>query len=46
MAKEEILIKIRSRTAKVSIFRLGRVGLPLASKIAEAGFRLVGVDET
>lgn len=41
---EEILNKIRSRAAKVVVFGLGYVGLPIAAIIAKAGFRVTGVD--
>ena len=40
----EIISKITSRTALVSVIGLGYVGLPLAVVFAEAGHRVVGID--
>lgn len=42
--KVELLEKISSRTAVVSIVGLGYVGLPLAVVIAKAGYTVVGID--
>ncbi len=42
--KAELLEKISSRTAVVSIVGLGYVGLPLAVVIAKAGYTVVGID--
>jgi UDP-N-acetyl-D-mannosaminuronic acid dehydrogenase len=36
--------KIQSKTAKVAVIGLGYVGLPVACKLAEAGFKVIGVD--
>jgi UDP-N-acetyl-D-glucosamine dehydrogenase len=36
--------KCRNRTAVVGILGLGYVGLPLALRFAEAGFRVIGID--
>lgn len=40
----DLLEKIESRQAMVSVIGLGYVGLPLAEAFAEAGFRTVGID--
>ena len=40
----QLLDKIESRQAAVSVIGLGYVGLPLAVLFAEAGFRVIGVD--
>ena len=40
----DLLDKISSRQATVSIIGLGYVGLPLAIAFAEAGFRVIGID--
>jgi len=42
--KEALLAKIRDRAAVVGIVGLGYVGLPLALRFAEAGFRVLGFD--
>ncbi len=42
--KEALLKKIHSREALVGVVGLGYVGLPLAVALAEAGFRVIGVD--
>jgi UDP-N-acetyl-D-glucosamine dehydrogenase len=42
--KEALLNKIASREAVVGVVGLGYVGLPLAVALAEAGFRVTGVD--
>jgi len=42
--KNAILSKIRNRTARVAVFGLGRIGLPKAAIVAEAGFQVIGVD--
>jgi len=42
--KEALLNKIANRKAVVGVVGLGYVGLPLAVALAEAGFRVVGVD--
>ncbi len=40
----DLVDKIETRTAVVSIIGLGYVGLPLAVAFAEAGFRVIGID--
>ncbi|MBV9280899.1 MAG: nucleotide sugar dehydrogenase [Chloroflexi bacterium] len=42
--RAELLEKLRSRTARVAVIGLGYVGLPLAVALAEAGYRVVGLD--
>jgi len=42
--KDIVLGRIRHRTARVAVFGLGRIGLPIATTIAEAGFQVIGVD--
>ena len=36
--------KIQSKTAKVAVIGLGYVGLPVACMLADAGFKVIGVD--
>ncbi|HUQ26120.1 MAG TPA: nucleotide sugar dehydrogenase [Burkholderiales bacterium] len=42
--KSELLQRLRDRTAVVGIFGLGYVGLPLALRFAEVGYRVLGFD--
>ncbi|GAB4463090.1 MAG: nucleotide sugar dehydrogenase [Anaerolineales bacterium] len=42
--KEELVRKLKDKTARVGILGLGYVGLPLAVVFAEAGFRVTGID--
>lgn len=42
--KEELIAKIESREARIGVVGLGYVGLPLMVAIAEAGFKVFGVD--
>ncbi len=42
--KKELHQKLVNRSAKVVVLGLGYVGLPLAAVLAEAGFRVTGVD--
>ncbi len=42
--KEELIKKLRDKSAKVAILGLGYVGLPLAVVFGEAGFKVTGVD--
>jgi len=43
-SKGEILGKIRGRSARVAVFGLGQIGLPIATVISERGFHVSGVD--
>lgn len=40
----ELLEKVKSRSAVIGVIGLGYVGLPVAVTLAEAGYRVVGVD--
>ena len=40
----QLISKFRDRTATIAILGLGYVGLPLALRYAEVGFRVVGID--
>jgi UDP-N-acetyl-D-glucosamine dehydrogenase len=42
--KQALLAKIGERSAVVGVFGLGYVGLPLALRFSEAGFRVLGFD--
>ena len=42
--KENLIKKLKDKTAKVAILGLGYVGLPLAVVFGEAGFQVTGVD--
>ena len=42
--KEELLEKIKNRTAIVGVVGLGYVGLPLAVEKANAGVKTIGFD--
>ncbi len=42
--KTQLIGKIRDRTAVIGILGLGYVGLPLALRYSDAGFRVVGFD--
>ncbi|MBC7895517.1 MAG: nucleotide sugar dehydrogenase [Cytophagaceae bacterium] len=42
--KEQLLNRIKDRTAVVGVVGLGYVGLPLAMEFAKAGFKVVGYD--
>ncbi len=44
MHTEELICRIRSRSARVAVVGLGYVGLPTAAVLADAGFRVVGAD--
>lgn len=41
---EELIGKLKSRTAHVAVIGLGYVGLPLVNALLGAGFRVLGVD--
>lgn len=43
-AHEQLLDRIRSRTARVGVIGLGYVGLPLVLLFEEAGFHVIGFD--
>ncbi len=43
--KQELLEKIRNRTAVVGVVGLGYVGLPFAVEKAKVGFRVLGVEQ-
>lgn len=42
--KKQLLNKIQSRTAAIAVVGLGYVGLPLALRFSECGFRVIGID--
>lgn len=42
--KQQFLGKVADRTAVVAVVGLGYVGLPLALRFAECGFRVIGID--
>ena len=42
--QKQLLDRLNSRSARVSVIGLGYVGLPLAVEFAEAGFTVVGLD--
>jgi UDP-N-acetyl-D-glucosamine dehydrogenase len=42
--KDDVLAKLRDRTARVAVMGMGYVGLPLAVAFAEAGFHTTGID--
>ncbi len=42
--KDQLLSKLRNKTAKVAVMGLGYVGLPLVVAFAEAGFDVTGID--
>ena len=42
--KKDFLEKIKNRTASVAVVGLGYVGLPLALRFAECGFKVIGID--
>ncbi len=42
--KQELVAKLADRTAVVGVVGLGYVGLPLALRYAESGYRVVGLD--
>jgi len=41
---QQLIEKLKNRTAKVAVLGMGYVGLPLATVFAEAGFEVTGVD--
>jgi len=42
--KQNLLDRFADRSAKIAVFGLDYVGLPLAVCFAEAGFRVTGID--
>ena len=42
---DDLLSKIKAKTAKIAVIGLGYVGLPLAVDFAVAGFHVVGIDK-
>ncbi|WP_242846745.1 NAD(P)-binding domain-containing protein, partial [Clostridium homopropionicum] len=42
--KDELLSKLKNRTAKLGVVGLGYVGLPLAVEKARAGYAVIGFD--
>lgn len=44
MVKEKLLAKIRDKSAVIGIVGLGYVGLPLALRFAETGYKVLGFD--
>jgi len=42
--KEELMLKLKNRTAKLGVVGLGYVGLPLAVEKAKAGYNVIGFD--
>jgi UDP-N-acetyl-D-glucosamine dehydrogenase len=42
--KQAFLEKVRQRSAAVAVVGLGYVGLPLALRFAECGFKVIGID--
>ena len=44
MTLEDLLVKTKNRDVSIAIIGLGRVGLPLASVLANSGFKISGID--
>lgn len=42
--KEELMLKLKNKTAKLGVVGLGYVGLPLAVEKAKAGYEVIGFD--
>ena len=42
--KEQLLLKLKNKTAKLGVVGLGYVGLPLAVEKAKAGYEVIGFD--
>ena len=42
--KQAFLEKVREREAIIAVVGLGYVGLPLALRFSECGFRVIGID--
>ena len=44
LLREELLRKLKDRSASIGVFGLGYVGLPLALRFAEVGYKVAGFD--
>jgi UDP-N-acetyl-D-mannosaminuronic acid dehydrogenase len=44
MSLNSLLEKIKKKDVRIAILGLGRVGLPLASVLANSGFKIIGID--
>jgi UDP-N-acetyl-D-mannosaminuronic acid dehydrogenase len=44
--KESLINKINCRRAKITVFGLGHIGLPIATSLASLGFQVTGVDSS
>jgi nucleotide sugar dehydrogenase len=44
LSKEEIRRKVQDRDLTISVFGLGRMGLPIACAFADARFKVIGID--
>ena len=42
--KKKLINKINKKTSIIGIFGLGYIGLPLALRFSEAGFKVIGFD--
>lgn len=42
--KEDLILKLKNKTAKLGVVGLGYVGLPLAVEKAKAGYKVIGFD--
>ena len=42
--KDELLLKLKNKTAKLGVVGLGYVGLPLAVEKAKIGYEVIGFD--
>lgn len=42
--KENLLVQLKEKKARIAVMGLGYVGLPLAVVFAEAGFEVIGID--
>lgn len=45
LASDQLVEKLRARTSRVGVIGLGYVGLPLACRLAKAGFSVQGIEE-
>ena len=44
ISSQDLIDRLRARTARLGVIGLGYVGLPLAVEFAKAGFATVGFD--